>query len=172
MTCPFYTHGESVTYGNCGLVSELLGKSCPVANSTCVACLSTDRPSRINLVTIGLAQKLTNKIEPSKSLAPAPRSTSERNNILALDLTDPDLMNQLGNGFGSRLHALISPFLSEIEGCKCPGHRDILDIWTPQYIEKNIDRVVQWLAHEARKRSIPFSYIATRLSLLALLRFQ
>jgi hypothetical protein len=81
-------------------------------------------------------------------------------------------MNQLGNGFGSRLHALISPFLSEIEGCRCPGHRDILDIWTPEYIEKNIDRVVQWLAHEARKRSIPFSYIATRLSLLALLRFQ
>lgn len=167
MTCPFYTHGESVThgnsdtFGNCGLVSELLDKPCPVANSTCVACLSTDRPSRINLVTIALAQKLS----------PAPRSTSERNNILALDLTDPDLMNQLGNGFGSRLHALISPFLSEIEGCRCPGHRDILDIWTPQYIEKNIDRVVQWLAHEARKRSIPFSYIATRLSLLALLRF-
>ena len=155
MTCPFYSDNS------CGLVATLLSKRCPVAESTCVACLSTDRPSRINLVTIALAQKLS----------PAPRSTSERNNILALDLTDPDLMNQLGNGFGSRLHALISPFLSEIEGCKCPGHRDILDIWTPQYIEKNIDRVVQWLAHEARKRSIPFSYIATRLSLLALLRF-
>ena len=166
MTCPFYTNH------NCGLVSELLNKPCPVSESTCVACLSTDRPSRINLVTIGLAQKLASRIEPSKSLAPTPRSTSERNsNILALDLTNPDLMSQLGNGFGSRLHALISPFLSEIEGCKCPGHRDILDIWTPQYIEKNIDRVVQWLAHEARKRSIPFSYIATRLSLLALLRF-
>lgn len=157
MNCPFYKNSQ------CGLVSELLDKSCPVSESTCVACLSTDRPSRINLVTIGLAQKLT----------PPPRSTSERNsNILALDLNDPDLMNQLGTGFGSRLHALISPFLSEIEGCRCPGHRDILDIWTPQYIEKNIDRVVQWLAHEARKRSIPFSYIATRLSLLALLRFQ
>lgn len=161
MTCPFYSKHNSDTFGNCGLVSELLDKPCPVANSTCVACLSTDRPSRINLVTIGLAQKLS----------PAPHSTSERN-ILALDLTNPDLINQLGSGFGSRLHALISPFLSEIEGCKCPGHRDILDIWTPQYIEKNIDRVVQWLAHEARKRSIPFSYIATRLSLLVLLRFQ
>ncbi len=153
ITCPFYSDN------NCGLVSELLDKPCPVSESTCVACLSTDRPSRINLVTIGLTQKLT----------PPPRSTSERN-ILAFPL-DQSTLDQLGNGFGSRLHALISPFLSEIEGCKCPGHRDILDIWTPQYIEKNIDRVVQWLAHEARKRSIPFSYIATRLSLLALLRF-
>lgn len=155
MQCPFLANN------NCGLVSELLNKPCPVSESTCVACLSTDRPSRINLVTIGLAQKLT----------PPPRSTSERNsNILAFPL-DQSALDQLGNGFGSRLHALISPFLSEIEGCRCPGHRDILDIWTPQYIEKNIDRVVQWLAHEARKRSIPFSYIATRLSLLALLRF-
>ena len=163
MTCPFYSEG------NCNLITELLSRDCPVEQSTCVTCLSTDRPSRINLVTIGLAQKLS----------PTPHSTSERNttqatqsNILAIDLNDPDLMNQLGNGFGTRLHALISPFLSEIEGCKCPGHRDILDIWTPEYIEKNIDRVVQWLAYEARKRSIPFSYIATRLSLLALLRFQ
>lgn len=163
MTCPFYSNSQ------CGLVSELLNKPCPVSESTCVACLSTDRPSRINLVTIGLAQKLTSRTEPSKSLTPTPRSTSERN-ILAFPL-DQSTLDQLGNGFGSRLHALISPFLSEIEGCKCPGHRDILDIWTPQYIEKNIDRVVQWLAHEARKRSIPFSYIATRLSLLALLRF-
>lgn len=158
-TCPFYNKVNEV--GNCGLIFELLDKPCPVSESTCVACLSTDRPSRINLVTIGLAQKLT----------PTPRSTSERNsNILTFPL-DQSTLDQLGNGFGSRLHALISPFLSEIEGCKCPGHRDILDIWTPQYIEKNIDRVVQWLAHEARKRSIPFSYIATRLSLLALLRF-
>lgn len=156
MNCPFLIEH------NCGLVSDLLSKDCPVAESTCVACLSTDRPSRINLVTITLAQKLS----------PTPHSTSEKNNdILAFPL-DESTIEQLGNGFGSRLHALISPFLSEIEGCKCPGHRDILDIWTPQYIEKNIDRVVQWLAFEARKRSIPFSYKATRLSLLALLRFQ
>lgn len=166
MSCPFYTNNS------CGLVSELLNKPCPVSKPACTACLSTDRPSRINLVTIGLAQKLTNTIEPRESLtSPAPRSTSERN-ILALDLDNPLLLSSLGEGFGSRLHALISPFLSEIDGCKCPGHRDILDIWTPQYIEKNIDRVVQWLAFEARKRSIPFSYKATRLSLLALLRFQ
>lgn len=155
IACSFYNNNQ------CGLVSELLDKSCPVSESTCVACLSTDRPSRINLVTIGLAQKQT----------PPPRSTSERDNdILALPL-DESTLNQLGNGFGSRLEALISPFLSEVEGCKCPGHKDILDIWTPQYIEKNIDRVVQWLAHEARNRSIPFSYKATRLALLALLRF-
>jgi hypothetical protein len=155
MNCPFLSNDQ------CGLVAELVNKPCPVKPATCSACLSTDRPSRINLVTIALAQKLS----------PAPRSTSERN-ILAIDLNNPDLINQLGNGFGSRLHALISPFLSEIEGCKCSGHRDILDLWTPEYIQKNIDRVVQWLAYEARKRSIPFSYIATRLSLLALLRFQ
>ena len=166
MICPFLDNNS------CRLVSDLLGKACPVKPSTCVACLSTDRPSRINLVTIALAQKLTPSPRSTSEKKTASSLTSERNsNILALDLNNPDLINQLGNGFGSRLHALISPFLSEIEGCKCPGHRDILDIWTPQYIEKNIDRVVQWLAHEARKRSIPFSYIATRLSLLALLRF-
>lgn len=155
MNCPFLSNNQ------CELVTELVGKPCKVETNTCRACLSTDRPSRINLVTIALAQKL----------APTPRSTSERN-ILAVDLNDPNLMNQLGDGFGSRLHALISPFLSEVEGCKCHGHKDILDLWTPEYIQKNIDRVVQWLAYEARKRSIPFSYIATRLALLALLRFK
>lgn len=126
---------------HCLLVQELTSLPSPTSESTCNTCLKS--PTRINLVTIGLA----NKISP--------------------DMTYD--ISHLGSGFGTRLHNLISPYLSEVEDCDCETHKDILDLWTPEYIRKNIDRVVQWLADSARKRRIPFSYRITRLVLLSLL---
>lgn len=97
----------------------------------------------INLTTITLASRLT------------PERTYDISN--------------LGNGFGTRLHNLLSPFLSEVPECECREHKDILDLWTEEYIKQNIDRVVSWLATEARRRRLPFSYRLTRILLLKLL---
>jgi len=99
----------------------------------------------INLVTLTLASRLTPEREYDISL--------------------------LGHGFGTRLHNLLGTLsLSEVEGCECSTHKDILDLWTPEYIRSNIDRVVKWLADEARKRRLPFSYRITRFLLLQLLK--
>ena len=97
----------------------------------------------INLVTLTLA------------------ATSEREYDISL----------LGKGYGTRLHNLLGKLsLSEVEGCECNTHKDILDLWTPEYIRKNIDQVVGWLATEARRRRLPFSYTLTRFLLLRLIR--
>ena len=99
----------------------------------------------INLVTLTLASRLTPEKEYDISL--------------------------LGHGFGTRLHNLLGKLsLSEVEGCECNTHKDILDLWTPEYIRKNIDQVVGWLATEARRRRLPFSYTLTRFLLLRLIR--
>lgn len=144
---------------HCKLVEELTSIPSPVTTE-CSNC-SQD----INLVTLTLASRLTPEREYDISL--------------------------LGHGFGTRLSKLLSHLslsemseskgrdsedrdstlsLSEVEGCECNVHKDILDLWTPEYIRSNIDRVVQWLADEARKRRLPFSYRITRFFLLQLLK--
>lgn len=128
---------------HCKLVEELTSLPSPTSESICKSCLQS--PSRINLVTITLANRI--------------------------DKTREYDISSLGKGFGTQLHSLISPYLSEIsEDCGCHEKKDILDLWTPEYIRKNIDRVVEWLSKSARKRSIPFSYRLTRLLLLTLLK--
>jgi len=128
----------------CNLVQELTGKECPVDTTTCKGCLRTDNPSAVNVVTITLASQLTPEREYDISL--------------------------LGTGVGTKLASILKPFLSEVKGCGCKGRQDILDLWTPEYIKNNIDRVITWLGDSARKRKIPFSPTLTRYLLLTIIK--
>ena len=126
---------------HCKLVEKLTSIPCPVTTE-CSSC-----SQNINLVTLTLA------------------ATSEKRQGTQYDIS------LLGHGFGTRLHNLLGKLsLSEVEGCECNTHKDILDLWTPEYIRKNIDQVVGWLATEARRRRLPFSYTLTRFLLLRLIR--
>lgn len=133
MPCPFLNQNR------CSLAEELADSS-PIYTTpgTCKACSTSNRPNRVNLITITLSGK------------------------------DYDI-SKLGKGYGTQLSNLLYPFFQKLPGCRCKGHKDLLDLWTPEYIRKNIDRVVNWLAEEARKRKIPFSYKITRSLLLAIL---
>lgn len=126
--------------GHCKLVEELAGKPCPVTTE-CKSCTQD-----INLVTLTLASRLTPEREYDISL--------------------------LGHGFGTRLSNLLGNLgIRSLSGvCDCGTHKDILDLWTPDYIRQNIDQVVEWLAREAGRRRLPFSYRLTRFLLLRLLK--
>lgn len=134
--CPFLE--DSV----CRLVSDLVGTEVETDISKCEACENTDRPHRINLVTLSLA---------------APHTTQQ------FDISD------LGNGFGTRLHNLIGWLVAPTPDCECPGHRDVLDLWTKEYILKNSTKVINWLYNEANKRNLPISKFAIRITLRLLL---
>lgn len=145
---------------HCTLVEKLTSLPCPVTTE-CSSC-SQD----INLVTLTLA------------------ATSEKRHGKPPTQYDISL---LGHGYGTRLHNLLGRIgihstpslsedreeypssLSEVGGCDCNTHKDILDLWTPEYIRKNIDQVVGWLSTEARRRRLPFSYTLTRFLLLRLI---
>lgn len=139
-TCPY------LNLSRCKLVEELTNKECQVTRNICLACENSDRPQRINLVTITLASRLT----PEREYP----------------------IDMLGNGFGTQLANLFKHLsLSEVKGCECPGHQDLLDLWTPEYIRSNIDLVVKWLGKESRKRRIPFLPFLAKRILLRLLSY-
>lgn len=124
----------------CKIVHDISSKSYNPTIKECDICLSSE--SRVNLLTITRAKKLS-----------------------------PSLDIKLNNStIGTDLHSLLAPYLSEVEDCGCHEHAEILDLWTPEYIKKNIDRVVEWLAESARKRSLPFSYAITRIFLLGFIK--
>jgi hypothetical protein len=138
--CPHLTSERQ-----CKLIYDLTGVIYHSSTETCLACTKTDRPQRINLVTISIASRLTPEREYNLEL--------------------------LGTGFGTKLANLFKQLsLSEVRGCECPGHQDILDLWTPEYIRQNIDKVLDWLAKESKRRRIPFLRPITRRILLTLLR--
>ena len=140
-TCPHLVSNNR----QCNLIYDLTGAIYHSSTETCSACTKTDRPQRINLVTISIASRLTPEREYNLEL--------------------------LGNGFGTKLANLFKQLsLSEVKGCECPGHQDILDLWTPEYIRQNIDKVLDWLAKESKRRRIPFLRPITKRILLSLLK--
>ena len=143
--CPYLISDPSTSERQCNLIYDLTGVIYHSSTETCLACEKTDRPQRINLVTISIASRLTPEREYNLEL--------------------------LGTGFGTKLANLFKQLsLSEVKGCECPGHQDILDLWTPEYIRQNIDKVLDWLAKESKRRRIPFLRPITKRILLTLLQ--
>lgn len=132
----------------CVLASEIAKTSCTTNSSICAMCQECDRPKRLNIYTAGLI--LQN--DPSQNM-------------------DSLVKTMLGTqkGFGSTLAAMFKPFFQELPNCECPGHEDILNTWTKEYIQSNLETVIRWLQTEAYRRSVPFSPMLTRLLLKSLL---
>lgn len=135
----------------CEIASSIALEEVPHSSEVCRACLACDRPSRINLHTISLA----NSIRPL---------TSEEEKRLTKIITDSS------EALGTQLAKLFSYLgISEKKDCACPGHKDILNLWTSDYIRINLNKVIRWLEHESKKRRLPFSKRATKFILLSLI---
>jgi hypothetical protein len=111
-------------------------------------CQECDRPKRLNIYTAGLIV--------------ANDPTQDMDNLV-------NTMLSTKKGFGTTLATVFKPFFQELPNCECPGHEDILNIWTKEYIQSNLETVIKWLQTEAYRRSIPFSPMLTRLFLKSLL---
>lgn len=132
----------------CQLATDIATVPCVTHASICNACLSCDRPRRLNIYTAGLVVKHNPK--------------QDMNQLIAV-------ISEEHEGFGSTLAKAFAPFFQEIPDCQCPGHQDVLDIWTKEHILENLEEVIRWLRTEAYRRDIPFSPKLCRLFLKSLL---
>jgi hypothetical protein len=143
IVCPHKSNNE------CGIVSSICGQAIAIADTTCIACTNSPRPQRLNTHTLMLS-------------------------LVHKPILDEAIANQIIDGsssaFGTKLSNTLSIFFQKSEGCGCKGYQDILDLWTPSHIRKNLDTVIDWLQKEAKTRGLPFFRPAVRFLLLGLLK--
>jgi len=132
----------------CNIASEIAGTPCPTSEDTCNACSNSPRPQRLNRYTLTLAVRENSNIDISHINA---------------------VIDGTSSGFGTRLSNTLGMIIKPKSGCGCAGHKDILDVWTEDYIRNNLEKVIDWLQTEATNRRLPFSRILTRLLLKSLL---
>jgi hypothetical protein len=133
----------------CEIATEIAHKPCKILTTTCQACVLDQRPKRLNVYTMSLALVY----EPE----------------LDIPLLE-SVIDNTSNAFGTRLANTLGILFQESPDCPCPGRKDILDTWTPDYIKANLDYVVGWLQQEAMRRRLPFFRPFARILLLGLLR--
>lgn len=133
----------------CEIASEIAGTPCSLPPGICTACEESTRPRRLNRYTVDLALTYNHDISIERMQS---------------------VIDGTSNEFGTRLSNTIGLILVPTPDCGCPGHKDILDVWTPKYVNENIEHVIAWLQYEAIKRSLPFSRRLCKLLLLGLLR--
>ena len=137
--------------GTCDIATQIAQTPCVTSEEICLACSICTRPNRLNPHTLALAYDNNRALDISHIQA-------------VIDGTSP--------GFGERLANTIGLFFRSVAGCGCEGHKDILDVWTKEYIQDNLDTVIDWLQTEAKTRGLPFSRVLVRLLLLGLLKNQ
>lgn len=141
--CPHRT-----SENRCNIASEIAGVPCPTTEETCLACVRSSRPNRLNRFVLALAVHQNQDIDISHIQS---------------------VIDGTSEGFGTRLANTLAMVITETKGCGCAGHKDILDVWTEPYIRDNLEKVIDWLQTEATNRRLPFSRILTRLLLKSLL---
>lgn len=135
----------------CEIASAIATKPCYTHESICTACLTCNRPRRLNIYTAGLV--------------------IQHNPAINMEQLKEAMLED-AEGFGTTLANAFAPFFQELPDCDCPARKDILNVWTKDYISKNLEYVVRWLQTEAYRRSIPFSPMLTRIFLRGLLLLQ
>lgn len=135
----------------CVLASDIAKTNCITSQSICNCCIACDRPRRLNIYTAGLIL--------------------ENNTTYNMDQLASSMLED-AKGFGTTLANAFANFFQELPNCQCPGHQDVLNVWTKEYITENLDYVVNWLRVEAHRRAIPFSPMLTRIFLKGLLLLQ
>jgi hypothetical protein len=120
----------------CTLVEDyLIYQPVPTTPEICRACLKHEK--RLNYITLSLASRTS-----ERQLIPLPPTTK--------------------GTIGTQLESIFGTIFQKLPDCRCPGHRDILDTWTPEYIKSNMSHVIRWLEREAKIRKIPFSRTLAR----------
>lgn len=134
MNCPHLDNGR------CEIASSIAYKDIFASPHKCAACQNDSRSQRINLVTISLANS-------ARTLTPEEKIKLYK--IVADDLP---------SGFGERLARIFKYLgIEDSPDCGCSGHKDILNLWTKDYIQTHREKVIRWLGNESRKRRLPFS---------------
>ena len=146
MTCPFLKSEI------CELASQIAKSPCTTTKKICESCLASDRPRRLNAINAKLITKHNKEIS--------------QESLDAIILQEAD-----GKGFGSLLHSVFGIYFKDSSTCGCSGHEDILNSWSPEYIKKNIDKVVFWICQSAINRKLPHSKLAIKMLLVSLLHY-
>lgn len=64
---------------------------------------------------------------------------------------------------GSHLKILLASFGIKATQCKCNARAAIMNSWSVQQCEENIDTIVGWLSEEAASRGLPFLNVVGRM---------
>lgn len=129
----------------CEIASEIANTPRHTTPETCIACMANERPQRLNIHTLTIAG-------PNVDISHI-----------------QSIIDGTSTGFGTRLQSVLGVFFRSSQGCGCNGHKDILDVWTPDYICQNLNTVIEWLQTEASRRRIPFSRFLVRQLLVSIL---
>lgn len=156
--CPHNIDGE------CRIAALISGKKCSIRPDTCVACTESPRSQRLNIHTAMLA--VMHNPDLDVSLLDSVIDGTHTGFGTKLSKT----ISKIPSTFGTTLSYYLEPFFQEYPGCGCPGLKDVLDVWTPDYIKKNMDYVVATLHQQARQRNLPFFRPAARYLLTRLLK--
>lgn len=73
-------------------------------------------------------------------------------------------------GPGTKLKNLLNYIgIVPVGNCKCNARAKVMDIYGPDWCEKNIDMIVGWLREESSKRKLPFvQWVAKKIVMLAI----
>lgn len=133
----------------CEIASEIAGLPVEPNIVTCKLCSRCKgREQRLNVYTLSLAAQANPQVDAQKA---------------------HEIMDGTLSGFGTKLASVFAWAVKARSGCGCKGHQDVLDMWTKEYIQENLDKVIDWLETEAKARHIPFARSIARVMLLGIL---
>ncbi len=126
----------------CHVVAELSGIDWQPDPRACESCIANDKPKTVNVVTIGV------------SIA-ARRANSRPVDDLIRYLKASDLKERLASGTGTELKKIFTWFSPPKEGCDCPTHEAIMNVWGPDKCLQKIEKIANWVLKEAEKQNYP-----------------
>ena len=133
---------------SCYVCSQIAQTEVPIDENVCVHCSSDPyRPQRLNIHTMNYLLRYNPTLD-----------TEVLRKVISGE----------GDGFGKAL-AITFGLFERTPTCKCNGLEDILNVWTPDFVRKNLNSVITQLELEARNRSLPFSRLLAKVLLLGLL---
>lgn len=121
LKCPYLTANN-----NCIIASGLIGEPVPVTPRTCNACLKTDKPKALNVVTCSVAYQ----VAPSQQLL----------------ITLRQLHKTTFNKPGSCLRLILKELgIVKEDHCQCDEYAAKMDLWGTEKCEERIPEIVEHL---------------------------
>lgn len=157
--------------GFCQIASDLAclpGDSVVAGEDACRVCVGEQEPMSVNMVTVSLA------ISALHSLGSFDSKTHSYLHELSLEkCAGEKIVVKEGAkcGVGSILSRKLSWFVRKDDSCVICRYRAAkMNEWGPGKCEENMELILVWLRHAAKKRGIPFVKEAVRMVVLSAIK--